>query len=290
MGRAAAGSRMRSIAHWVMLAATVLAGCTSVREHDAGTDAQVDAHQGDAGPPDARPSDCPYTGEHRRCDGICGPADCPRGTGCVAGLGLCMPADASACSRTERRASWCSTGDACAMESGAGSGTCANAELCEALREAGSSSACVWSDGSARASGPPASTCPSAAHARAPPCGGSCSGVRCPSVPTADGTTVIDPSGGSQQCVGVSDARGFGTCVYSETLCREPEAGDEEIFARWLELCGQAYGGAPCGCLVLEPQTSPQWGFFVEAATCAAYARAHPGLATCRDASWSPVP
>lgn len=254
-----------------------------------------DAGIHDGGPPDARPTDCERIDTFQRCDGRCTASDCPRGTRCVEALHVCLPpvtSGTSGCWMNEAVSDYCDSGGACQLtERGENlSGPCAPASLCLALAEAGLSPDCVWSDRTSVVSGPPPATCAAPDDARAPFCGGACEGVSCPSRPGGGGS-VVNPSGGSTQCVGVSDTRGFGMCVWSATYCREPldpEDPDEvAAWQYWQDLCREGYDGEPCACLVLEPQEGRQRGYYTLRTACLAYAAAHPGRASCREASWA---
>jgi hypothetical protein len=147
---------------------------------------------------------------------------------------------------------------------------------------------CVWSDGTPVVTGHPDVPCPASVSRDAPFCGGACGYVACPETP--GGTGVFGPSGGSRSCLGVSDQRGYGLCVWSDWRCTsEWQRARPDLIEDWFDQCSDAYRGQPCACMVLEPASADgvERGSFVLASACTAYAAAHPGTVRCRDAQWN---
>jgi hypothetical protein len=144
---------------------------------------------------------------------------------------------------------------------------------------------CVWSDGTPVVTGHPEVACPPSVSPNAPFCGGSCGYVACPEV-AGGGYDILSPRGGSRSCAGVSDQRGYGVCLWSDTRCVSNLP--LEVREDWFDQCRDAYRGQPCACMILEPPVEGvERGSFVLASACTAYASAHPGTVRCRDAQWN---
>ncbi len=263
---------------------------------DAG---RMDAHLPDAFPIDVPPhdvgaplpdgplpdgTDCSEVDGFRRCGSDC-PYLCP-GTPpvrCNSLVPLCLPADRDQCEfgvGDTIPLYYCYGGGPCLL-AGEGQatpsqpGTCVSTDLCLTdYHDAGLPAFhCVWTDMTPVTRPPPEAGCPLPADPRAPFCAGACGAVDCPapSVPL---------------CVGLSDTRAFGVCVWRGFPCSEAHMPQLQGF---LQQCSDDYR-APCACMVLDPQPAeapfPR-GSIVLATTCLTYQTVYPHGVECRNDHWS---
>ncbi len=101
------------------------------------------------------------------------------------------------------------------------------------------------------------------------------------------------PFGGSSlqlPCIGVSDARAFGGCVFNGADCDHiwRMFGADGV-AMYLDTCTAEYG-APCACMQLTAGPEAPLSYFVNADTCVRYRAEYPGSVECLDAARAPLP
>lgn len=298
---------------YLFILAVLAAGCS---EHhvvgvdsgpaDLGRDGSVDLGF-DSGLPDLGirdvgtydgPEDCSEIAGYRRCDARC-PRPCTSPARCLAEIGLCVtrpPTGYEGCTFPAvgvfpRSSSYCSwSGGPCLVYEGDGTtdnwhGFCLGADVCIAAEGRGLPFTCRYGDGSVVVSGPPSDLCPSPV-VDAPWCGGSC-GIVPDGCPNTDGPfgTNITPS-----CIGLSDTRGYGVCVYDEIDCDDTWSRfgpDQYLFM--LDACSTNYG-APCACMQVAGGPDGPQSHFVKADACLGYRSGFPSSVECLDATHAPLP
>ncbi len=101
------------------------------------------------------------------------------------------------------------------------------------------------------------------------------------------------PFGGSSlqlPCIGVSDARAFGVCVFNGADCDHIWRMFGAVgVAVYLDTCTAEYG-APCACMQLTAGPEAPLSYFVNADTCVRYRAEYPGSVECLDAARAPLP
>jgi hypothetical protein len=248
------------------------------------------------------PIDCSEVGGFRRCDERC-PMLCPDRIRCPILIPLCIPNSVSApdgaCGYVEADPTTgipdmgldiglgdigceanglrCALPGAYPVESGT-PGDCIPLDVCLADRPVGFPEFhCVWSDMTPVTGPPPVATCPADVNDATPFCGGSCERINCP---------VVD-------CIGVSNARGFGICTtfgLPITGLTGPGAFAPSARRMAIEQCTSA-ADAPCAFLVPLPQPSSlPFGWVVAADACRVYRDIYPANAECRDVNWVSIP
>lgn len=270
--------------------------------HDGSVDLGLDGRLPDFGIRDAGtydgPEDCSDVAGYRRCDERC-LRPCTSPARCLAEIGLCVvrpPTGYEGCTfsavgvfpRTGGYCPW--SGGPCLVYEGDGAaerwhGFCLGADVCVAAEGRGLPFTCRYGDGSSVVSGPPGGVCPSPVVG-APWCGGSCGGLvdGCPNTDGPFGTN-ITPS-----CIGLSDTRAFGVCVYDEFDCEDTwrRFGPDQ-YALMADACGANYG-APCACMQVAGGPGGALSYFVKADACVGYRRAFPGSVECLDGTHTPLP
>ena len=245
--------------------------------------------------------DCSEVGGYRPCDERC-PQPCESPATCLDEIGLCVVAPSigsqEACNFTAvgvvpRHGKFCSrSGGPCLVDRGSGSGGtegwqgfCLGADVCLDAEGRGLPFTCRYSDGSVVVTGPPSDTCPPAVT-DAPFCGGSCGTLAggCPDTSGMFGTNV------SPSCIGLSDERAHGVCVYNEYDCEEiwTNFGADGL-AVILDACRSNYG-APCVCMQLAAGPEGPLSYFANGEACVRYRAQYPGSVECLDATHTPLP
>jgi len=91
-------------------------------------------------------------------------------------------------------------------------------------------------------------------------------------------------------CIGLSDARAYGVCVFNEIDCDEIwERFGVSGVRNWQDACAAEYG-TPCACMQLAAGPDGPLSYIVKAEACTRYRAAYPDSVECLDATRSPLP
>lgn len=91
-------------------------------------------------------------------------------------------------------------------------------------------------------------------------------------------------------CIGLSDTRAYGVCVYQQADCDEiwRMFGADGV-GFYLDACAAQYG-APCVCMQLAAGLDGPLSYFVKADACVRYRAEYPDSVECLDATRTPLP
>jgi hypothetical protein len=240
---------------------------------DAAPDVSIDAPLDAFRPPDV--PGCLLPSGYLRCTGDCRFAVCPSGLACHPDVGICVPSDSGCHIRRDPTNDMmsaqpgCGFGGVCWFDgdrvpADEARGSCVPPGVCLLAPPDVPAHRCFWSDGTEVTRDPGSFPCPDWSDLVSP--NSTCGNSAC-----LEGCNAAAPA-----CVGRSDDRPYGICMFWEDVCRPGVAADLVFCESSLSL--------PCVCMVPEtdgPYTTETFGFPMVEASCQRYVATFPGSFRC---------